>query len=45
MTPQEWRDKTIKDLELRRQLKIEGKKQAKNYNFENMHKVQRRINK
>jgi|GEM_PF-6494540 len=45
MTPKEWTDKTIKDLTLKRKLKLEGEKEAKNYSFENMHKVQRRLNK
>ncbi len=45
MTPQEWTDKTVKDIAERRKLKSEGKKQAQDYTFENMLKVQRRINK
>lgn len=45
MTPQEWRDKTVKDIAAVRKLRAEGEKQAKNYSFENMRKVQRRLNK
>lgn len=45
MTPQEWREKTVKDIELKRKLKAEGEKQAKNFSFESMQKVQRRLNK
>jgi hypothetical protein len=45
MTPQEWRDRTIKDIELKRKHKLEGEKQAKNFSFESMQKVQRRLNK
>ncbi|EKQ52419.1 MULTISPECIES: hypothetical protein [unclassified Clostridium] len=45
MTPQEWRNKTVSDIEKKRKLKLEGEKQAKNYSFENMKKVQRRLNK
>jgi hypothetical protein len=44
MTPQEWKDKTVKDIAAMRKRKTEGEKQAKEYSFDNMRKVQRRIN-
>lgn len=42
MTPQEWKDKTIKDLATKRKRSLEGKKQAQMHSFENMNKIQRR---
>lgn len=45
MTPQQWKEKTLADIALRRNLKAEGERQAENYCFENMNKVKRRINK
>lgn len=45
MTPQEWRDKTVKDISAMRKRRSEGEKQARNFSFESMQKVQRRLNK
>jgi hypothetical protein len=45
MTPQEWRDKTVKDIAETRKRRAEGERQAKSYSFENMKKVLRRLNK
>jgi hypothetical protein len=45
MTPKEWADKTIKDIERKRELKKQGERQAQAYSIDNMHKVQRRIRK
>ncbi|NOW92357.1 hypothetical protein BCD91_004380 [Clostridium beijerinckii] len=45
MTPQEWREKTVRDIELKRKKKLEGQKQAKNFSFESIMRVQRRLNK
>lgn len=45
MTPRELAEKTVKDITTARKRRAEGTKQAINYNFENMRKVQRRINK
>ena len=45
MTPKEWADKTVKDIDRRRALKKEGEKQAMAHSIANMHKVQRRIRK
>ena len=44
MTPKEWKDKTVKDIELRKKLRAEGERQAKSYNFENIIKVKKRCN-
>ena len=45
MTPKEWADKTIKDIERKRSLRKEGERQAQAHGIANMHKVQRRIRK
>lgn len=45
MTPREWRDKTVKDIAEIRKRKAEGQRQAKIYSYDNMRKVQRRLNK
>lgn len=42
MTPRELKDKTVRDIQIRRKRRDEGKKQAINYSFENMNKVQKR---
>ncbi len=44
MTPKEWREKTVKDIALRKELKAEGERQAKSHSFENMKKVKKRCN-
>jgi hypothetical protein len=45
MTPQEWTKKTVKDISATRKRRAEGKRQAQDYTFENILKIQRRINK
>jgi hypothetical protein len=43
MSPKEWKDKTIKDIEKRRALRKEGKRQATEHGIDNMRKIQRRM--
>ncbi|WP_315074450.1 transcriptional regulator [uncultured Clostridium sp.] len=42
MTPKEWANRTVKDIRNTRKRRAEGAKQAENYSFENMKKVQKR---
>lgn len=44
MSPKELAEKTIKDIAIKRKRIEEGKKQAKDYSFQNMEKTKRRSN-
>jgi hypothetical protein len=44
MSPKELAEKTIKDIAIKKKRTEEGKKQAKDYSFQNIEKTRRRNN-